>query len=141
MERCPLHANRLQSTHSKRSATPAISKRFGHNFYFNPRTPSGVRQDTRRSNASGNNTSIHALQAECDIALTEREAARQILQSTHSKRSATLMVNSLTEQQEHFNPRTPSGVRPNYPCRQIRPCQLQSTHSKRSATQMHNVHP
>ena len=79
--------------------------------YFNPRTPSGVRPASYALSNLPYSTSIHALQAECDCRRFNRLIKIHILQSTHSKRSATCFGLPIIATLHYFNPRTPSGVR------------------------------
>ena len=60
------------STHSKRSATLHACNTPFRKRYFYPRTPSGVRPAQRICWQRLVQISIHALQAECDIIITQR---------------------------------------------------------------------
>ena len=57
-------------------------------------------------------------------------------QSTHSLRSATILVHLGIPSEHSFNPRTPCGVRPGRSSCQNPNLQFQSTHSLRSATRL-----
>ena len=124
-------------------------------FFFNPRTPCGVRQ------TGGEITwtrcwfqSTHSLRS-----ATHRfqlAAIHPLFQSTHSLRSATADAQREIERKRvsihallaecdvlvpqakvsfpGFNPRTPCGVRPEYSPPSIQSDKFQSTHSLRSAT-------
>ena len=124
-------------------------------FFFNPRTPCGVRQ------TGGEITwtrcwfqSTHSLRS-----ATHRfqlAAIHPLFQSTHSLRSATVhfkdycvplwvsihallaecdaLIGKNPLRKASFNPRTPCGVRPEYSPPSIQSDKFQSTHSLRSAT-------
>ena len=80
-------------------------------FYFNPRTPCGVRRPAARVYARADRISIHAPRVGCDISF---------LHSIHSL--------------GYFNPRTPCGVRPLAHGFRSTPSIFQSTHPVWGAT-------
>ena len=79
----------LQSTHSKRSATfreYSITRAFAVlQSTHSKRSATGALRQLKMANE----TSIHALQAECDVCFFDYCVSAWLLQSTHSKRSAT----------------------------------------------------
>ena len=78
--------------------------------------------------------SIHALLAECDLALARLSDVGIPFQSTHSLRSATADYWRSKPGLTGFNPRTPCGVRQLGAEEKPQPIKFQSTHSLRSAT-------
>ena len=80
---------------------------------FNPRTPCGVRRDCLRPLAADLDISIHAPRAGCDfVSPCIRRKARDI--SIHAPRAGCDALRRFchTRPLQHFNPRTPCGVRP-----------------------------
>ena len=102
--------SRLQSTHSKRSATCLCSIKTISGRDFNPRTPSGVRRLLKSKNYGVNNFN-----------------PRTPSGVRHNLPFPSWLIID-------FNPRTPSGVRRSKQVMSLRLSRLQSTHSKRSAT-------
>ena len=109
----------FQSTHSMRSATVITTLLAKDIYYFNPRTPCGVRHHAaqclldfkwhfnprtpcgvRRGyydvKADAQKISIHALHAECDPEQPGRDDDEHRFQSTHSMRSATRVPKPIT---------------------------------------------
>ena len=81
-------------------------------YHFNPRTPCGVRPPHSRLRRAVRPISIHAPRAGCDdyFGLGFKDAIE--FQSTHPVRGATAAQDRAVEDDYHFNPRTPCGVRP-----------------------------
>ena len=79
-------------------------------FYFNPRTPCGVRPRCFRECVAELKISIHAPLAGCDrSAIFVRTLG--LFQSTHPLRGATALTVVSVCTLRNFNPRTPCGVR------------------------------
>ena len=147
----------FQSTHPLRGAT-AAGKRAGElRRDFNPRTPCGVRQHGAGVARPVCAISIHAPLAGCDMqgafAMQKyikfqsphplRGATSSFLiqstkpvkfQSTHPLRGATPCFLAPTSPAQHFNPRTPCGVRRATGRQDPDAAQFQSTHPLRGAT-------
>ncbi len=81
-------ALKFQSTHPARGATAPHHRPVSLCFYFNPRTPRGVRRIFTAIRPSGRS-----------------------FQSTHPARGATVAKSSKPGERKNFNPRTPRGVR------------------------------
>ena len=75
------------------------------------RTPCGVRQAVNPGYRGRFHISIHAPLAGCDSSLTIPPAAFKTFQSTHPLRGATDTQTEEIIADQHFNPRTPCGVR------------------------------
>ena len=123
---------------------------------FNPRTPCGVRLPPRGHPQSCSNISIHAPLAGCDNFESHTILSACLFQSTHPLRGATETIweSGLTQRisihaplagcdipaylsgrvPEHFNPRTPCGVRRGGADRRAKRHEFQSTHPLRGAT-------
>ena len=132
--------------------------------YFNPRTPCGVRRRLPQPSVSivfisihaplagcddhdsrertGRNISIHAPLTGCDLVKSISRFARNTFQSTHPLRGATARLGHGKEQQMNFNPRTPCGVRRQFPNGTLpTAASFQSTHPSRGATAIDSPHP
>ena len=103
----------FQSTHPMRGATcrafvsPLLA------FYFNPRTPCGVRHKKIRVIKVTRNISIHAPHAGCD---TVRPRCKPRFHHFNPRTPCGVRLPSAlraTRPAVYFNPRTPCGVRPN----------------------------
>ena len=79
--------------------------------HFNPRPPSGERRIGLTDKQREDFISIHALQAESDLASYTLEVCFNEFQSTPSKRRATTTVDPNAIRDINFNPRPPSGER------------------------------
>ena len=101
--------------HPMRGATANSKSSYQIHYHFNPRTPCGVRRDAVGDAVRDQRISIHAPHAGCDDYNYLRGAYTSIFQSTHPMRGATLFVDRLLHFCQHFNPRTPCGVRPLLP--------------------------
>ena len=101
----------FQSTHPMRGATLIMGIFYHPDYYFNPRTPCGVRQEPADEEALHNAISIHAPHAGCDHIRNLRKI---------------LFLN--------FNPRTPCGVRRIKCIDYLASNIFQSTHPMRGAT-------
>ena len=99
-----IHAPRAGCDRSERLTDVPI-------WNFNPRTPCGVRHGERGYMAEYGWISIHAPRAGCDKVLTLCMTATATFQSTHPVRGATNPVQQRGIDHQHFNPRTPCGVR------------------------------
>ena len=168
----------FQSTHPMRGATKAIQSatvassisihaphagcdgqllfHFAIVWYFNPRTPCGVRHDMQDTWTDTISISIHAPHAGCDFGEDNVVAILGWFQSTHPMRGATkqtevkrMLVNIsihaphagcdakriyLSPKPLYFNPRTPCGVRHNVQILRRIVHRFQSTHPMRGAT-------
>ena len=79
----------FQSTQPKRAATISASVFRTRQYYFNPRSPRGLRHKLGRFKEGSNNISIHAAQEGCDCNVRQKISRSQ-----------------------YFNPRSPRGLRP-----------------------------
>ena len=84
----PHNIRRFQSTHPLRGATSGEAERPPHFFYFNPRTPCGVRPRRAGRSRAPDAISIHAPLAGCDLAGISALRVKTF-QSTHPLRGAT----------------------------------------------------
>ena len=103
-------------------------------FFFNPRTPCGVRLNIESSSdEEEEEVSIHALLAECDQWLLSRGYTPTVsIHALLAECDSNFLL--LFRRGSGFNPRTPCGVRP-IPRSFTPPAKrFQSTHSLRSAT-------
>ena len=117
-----------------RGATKSAVLAAACEYYFNPRTPCGVRHTHRLSLWPPPCISIHAPRAECDSPSVSRRNSHARFQSTHPVRGATSSSLTRSTAPADFNPRTPCGVR-RTPCRTRRSSRpFQSTHPVRGAT-------
>ena len=124
----------FQSTHPGWGATLCAQSINNVPFYFNPRTPGGVRRylllyQQRTSDISIHAPrvgcdlptqslsiwtypiSIHAPRVGCDLLLRLSVQYKLQFQSTHPGWGATKVPNGSARQSRDFNPRTPGGVR------------------------------
>ena len=125
---------KFQSTHPVRGATRKRAEDCGNQYYFNPRTPCGVRRINGVSVENGISISIHAPRAGCDRFDCLDMKLYSVFQSTHPVRGATCGYPAWTCESCDFNPRTPCGVRRHIVANIIRCIQFQSTHPVRGAT-------
>ena len=79
----------FQSTHPMRGATPLSDALRLSRRHFNPRTPCGVRLDTKTGGRRAVRISIHAPHAGCDAYSPDRSRQNALFQSTHPMRGAT----------------------------------------------------
>ena len=107
----------FQSTHPARGATTQYPKIARRKFYFNPRTPRGVRLLIGVYSLGLRSISIHAPREGCDVSWYTTNSLKHQFQSTHPARGATLSSPHRPFSHRDFNPRTPRGVRP--VCRSI----------------------
>ena len=148
---------RFQSTHPLRGATGQISTKAARSANFNPRTPCGV-----RLTAVPKTTVLDNFNPRTPCGVRPIEAGRDVsiisFQSTHPLRGATLYIASVFPQltisihaplagcdrcgsqqghgRDHFNPRTPCGVRPVSTSSTVGAPIFQSTHPLRGATKV-----
>ena len=100
---------------------------------FNPRTPCGVRPTGWNFRIRKHFISIHAPRAGCDRQEQRRDFCRYI--SIHAPRAGCdITVVVFLRDGNHFNPRTPCGVRHAAKLPQYQPNRFQSTHPVRGAT-------
>ena len=143
-------------THPLRGATWASSPAGSSNYYFNPRTPCGVRLvslsfggfwtgyfnprtpcGVRRHVDDAAEFGIkfqptHPLRGATRLATAG--AAPAAFQPTHPLRGATPTPGPECSSGAYFNPRTPCGVRPPDKVRMLRAAKFQPTHPLRGAT-------
>ena len=146
----------FQSTHPARGAPAPHHSPVSLCFYFNPRTPRGVRriftairpsgrsfQSTHPARGAtpgvfcskgGAGISIHAPREGCDGSRPGYAERAQVSQSTHPARGATGVLPYTRSWSRYFNPRTPRGVRPGGRSKPARQMRFQSTHPARGAT-------
>ena len=79
--------------------------------HFNPRTPCGVRLREGDTAWHCGAISIHAPRAGCDDDVPAWAREETQFQSTHPVRGATRARTASRHTRQHFNPRTPCGVR------------------------------
>ena len=125
---------KFQSTQPKRAATYRKGVLIPSACYFNPRSPRGLRPEAglmRETNYIFQSTqpkraatlyfdvgfrdgiiSIHAAQEGCDLTAIEFINVVLTFQSTQPKRAATARGKCIICRHNHFNPRSPRGLRP-----------------------------
>ena len=130
LSRCLTHFNPRTPCGVRRSVFSNPARRWRH---FNPRTPCGVRRQANYTFRWQHVISIHAPLAGCDrissrntvqntgfqsthplrgaTALDQWYDSMRRFQSTHPLRGATRRRSGLLNVKQHFNPRTPCGVR------------------------------
>ena len=100
----------FQSTHPMRGATKSAVLAAACEYYFNPRTPCGVRRLLWRKQAQRGNFNPRTPCGVRPVGAGVNEVV-DIFQSTHPVRGATTFWKSQRRQAKNFNPRTPCGVR------------------------------
>ena len=80
-------------------------------FYFNPRSPRGLRHAIRENKHDCTPISIHAAQEGCDITSINEVRYQNTFQSTQPKRAATKNPMGGNVMTNNFNPRSPRGLR------------------------------
>ena len=129
-----LRAARRISIHAPLAGCDRCGSQQGHGRdHFNPRTPCGVRHAVEEVSPSAREfQSTHPLRGATTPKLLQSRNCR--FQSTHPLRGATVSVCLGVKDLQHFNPRTPCGVRlhaGNAACFSLL---FQSTHPLRGAT-------
>ena len=102
----------FQSTHPVWGATQSRRSRPCRMWYFNPRTPCGVRLSMMSWLRSDSSISIHAPRVGCDETAAPTVNSLSKFQSTHPVWGATHFSAWAWACSLYFNPRTPCGVRP-----------------------------
>ena len=80
-------------------------------FDFNPRSPSGLRPDGNTYGFDCANISIHAARVGCDCFCQTSAGAACAFQSTQPEWAATTLLSLARWTVQHFNPRSPNGLR------------------------------
>ena len=130
----------FQSTHPLRDATYRLASSIHTLYYFNPRTPYGMRRQPQQGQKAQFNISIHAPLTGCDAYHIRvlNHLSYFNPRTPYGMRHVQTVLNGMMY--VNFNPRTPYGMRRKDNGVVVRYAKFQSTHPLRDATHLLHRH-